>query len=82
LQEFKPHQDIDFVKSETEKSFFSLLIYLNDNFVGGETIFENAIVKPVAGSALVFPHILLHSGAKVTQGIKYVLRSDIIYREI
>ncbi len=81
-QEFKPHQDIDFEKSDVEKSFYSLLIYLNDNFKGGETTFENLSIKPIAGSALIFPHLLFHSGAKVTEGIKYVLRSDIMYKKI
>jgi prolyl 4-hydroxylase len=81
-QEFTMHQDIDFEKSAYEKSFYSLLIYLNDNFKGGETTFENLSVKPIAGSALVFPHVLFHSGAKVIEGIKYVLRSDIMYKKI
>ncbi len=81
-QKFKTHQDIDFEKSESEKSFYSLLIYLNDDFEGGETVFEDLSVKPIAGSALIFPHILFHSGAKVKKGIKYVLRSDIIYKKI
>jgi prolyl 4-hydroxylase len=81
-QEFKTHQDVDFEKSGNEKSFYSLLIYLNDNFKGGETTFENISIKPIAGSALIFPHVLFHSGAKVTQGIKYVLRSDIMYKKI
>ena len=30
--------------------------------------------------ALLFQHRLLHEGAEVTAGVKYVVRSDIMYR--
>ena len=41
-------------------------------------------VVPVAGSALFFPHgdaceALVHEGARVTAGKKYILRTDVIY---
>ena len=55
------------------------MIYLNDNFKGGETRFNNLIVAPKKGSALVFYHYLEHEGAEVLQGIKYVLRTDIMF---
>ncbi|MEJ7625416.1 MAG: 2OG-Fe(II) oxygenase [Ferruginibacter sp.] len=80
-QEFTMHQDADFHKTEFEKSYYSLLIYLNDNFKGGETKFENLTVKPVHGSALIFPHVLFHSGSIVTSGTKYILRSDVLYKK-
>jgi len=79
-QKFERHQDIDFRNNNNEKSFYSLLIYLNDNFSGGETLFDEYTVKPFLGSALIFPHTLFHSGNIVTSGIKYVLRSDIMYK--
>jgi hypothetical protein len=37
-------------------------------------------VRPKQGMALLFLHDLYHEGSEVTQGVKYVLRSDIMYR--
>jgi len=37
-------------------------------------------VTPAAGKLLVFRHDILHQGAAVTSGRKYVLRSDVMYR--
>ena len=37
-------------------------------------------VVPRAGRAFLFNHHLLHEGARVTKGLKYVLRSDLMYR--
>jgi hypothetical protein len=56
------------------------MIYLNDNFKGGETRFNDFVVAPKKGSALVFYHYLEHEGAEVIEGIKYVLRTDIMFR--
>ncbi len=55
------------------------MIYLNGGARGGETRFENASVTPEAGLALIFDHYLLHEGAPVLEGQKYVLRSDVMY---
>ena len=56
------------------------MIYLNDNFKGGETKFNDLVVAPKKGSALVFYHYLVHEGTEVIEGIKYVLRTDIMFR--
>jgi hypothetical protein len=63
------------------------MVYLNDDFVGGETKFylddgtPRLDVKPERGMALVFVHRQLHEGAAVVQGRKYVLRTDVMYRQ-
>ena len=58
------------------------MAYLNDGFAGGETKFYRGplelTVTPVRGQALVFFHRLLHEGAPVERGRKYVLRTDVI----
>lgn len=36
-------------------------------------------VRPEVGAAVVFDHLLLHEGAEVTAGVKYAVRSDLIY---
>ena len=56
------------------------MIYLNDDYEGGETKFNMTSVKGRKGMALVFLHSLPHEGAEVKSGIKYVLRTDIMYR--
>lgn len=81
-QVFEKHRDSPFIRNENERSFFSLLIYFNNDFEGGETTFDVFSVKPESGMAVIFPHTLLHSGAIVTKGCKYILRSDIMFRRI
>ncbi|WP_374347245.1 2OG-Fe(II) oxygenase [Chitinimonas sp.] len=77
---FKWHKDGCFQRSEREESMLTLLIYLNHDFVGGETQFKWESVKPETGLALVFPHRMLHQGAEIQSGSKYVLRTDVMYR--
>ncbi|MCB0709726.1 MAG: 2OG-Fe(II) oxygenase [Chitinophagaceae bacterium] len=77
-QEFKRHKDCSFHKDEFERSYYSLLIYLNDNFEGGETIFDEIVLQPKRGTAVIFPHHLMHSGSKIISGVKYILRADIM----
>lgn len=36
-------------------------------------------VRPGIGGAVAFDHLLLHEGAEVTAGVKYAVRSDLIY---
>ena len=37
-------------------------------------------VTPIAGSALVFTHHLLHEGATLQSGEKYILRTEVMYK--
>jgi hypothetical protein len=55
------------------------MVYLNDDFTGGETRFTQGVVKPAKGMALVFVHQLFHQGDVVTSGRKYVVRTDVMY---
>ena len=85
-QTFRTHFDGAFMRSGEEQSQFTFLIYLNDDFEGGQTNFYNDegdllhSVAPKTGSALVFWHPMLHEGAIVDKGRKYVLRTDVMYR--
>ncbi|MDY8137756.1 2OG-Fe(II) oxygenase [Aquimarina sp. 2201CG5-10] len=80
-QRFKMHRDGSHRKNEKERSFFSFLIYLNNDFEGGETYFEKGItIMPKTGDALLFHHPLRHEGKPIISGTKYVLRTDIMYR--
>lgn len=81
-QTFAPHYDGAFERENGERSEFTFLIYLNEDFTGGSTgFFEPGRfhVQPKTGSLLLFHHPQLHEGAVVESGTKYVLRSDVMY---
>ena len=81
-QRFALHQDGTFARSPDERSLLTFLIYLNQDFTGGETAFpeQGQCIRPQTGMALLFQHLLLHEGCPVRSGVKYALRSDIMYR--
>ena len=79
-QEFKRHRDQSFIRNEAEASYFTFMIYLNDDFEGGETIFKELTIQPKKGTCLIFFHDLEHEGTKLSSGQKYILRTDVMYR--
>lgn len=80
-QYFRWHGDGAFVRSQHERSLLTAMVYLNDEFEGGSTDFSDyGSVIPERGSALFFEHPLLHQGAPVLSGRKYVLRTDVMYQ--
>ncbi|TAG92153.1 MAG: 2OG-Fe(II) oxygenase [Bacteroidetes bacterium] len=81
-QRFKRHIDGRFIRNENEESRITFMIYLNDDFEGGETTFDEIKIKPKIGNALCFIHEQKHEGSPVITGIKYVLRSDVMYQKI
>ena len=81
-------------EGKKQSSLFTFLVYLNDEFEGGETTFFlpaaregnlNAYpVQPVMGAVAIFPHgdtkgALLHEGTGVRKGAKYIIRTDVEY---
>jgi predicted 2-oxoglutarate/Fe(II)-dependent dioxygenase YbiX len=89
-QQFDWHLDGYFERKSGERSQFTFMVYLNDDFEGGATSFRDEYgaasigdpfqVAPKKGMALLFHHPILHRGDPVTKGRKYVLRSDVMYR--
>lgn len=85
-QQFATHYDGSFQRTRDESSWLTFLVYLNEDFTGGETRFsfahepDTVSISPRTGSALVFVHDRLHEGATVRSGLKYVLRTDVMYR--
>lgn len=77
-QRFKMHKDGPWTEDGLT-SRLTFLLYLNDGFGGGDTDFRTFRVSPRVGSALLFVHDTWHEGAEVTEGTKYVLRSDVLY---
>ena len=81
-QQFKPHVDGSYKKSPTEESKITLLFYLNEGFEGGNTtlIMEGEEIIPKEGMMLLFEHKIMHCGRPVISGVKYVLRTDVMYK--
>ena len=59
---------------------FTILLYLNDNFVGGQTGFPNLSYSftPQVGKAIVFPSTYIHRAEPVVKGQKYILVSWLV----
>lgn len=77
-----PH--IDVTDSTFGKRFLSFVVYLNEDFVGGNTLFHrsNMSIKPSTGTVVMFPPYWpwLHSAEPVTSGSpKYFLGSYLHY---
>jgi hypothetical protein len=89
-QQFDWHRDGCFERTNGERSFFTFMVYLNDDFDGGATSFSDDgfgfstgrmfRITPAKGMALLFHHPILHRGDSVVRGRKYVLRTDVMYR--
>ena len=81
-QQFDWHCDGAYQRANGEKSRLTVLFYLNEGFVGGETAFQDLSVAPETGLVLVFQHQLLHKGMSVQRGVKLVMRSDVMYEYV
>jgi predicted 2-oxoglutarate/Fe(II)-dependent dioxygenase YbiX len=80
--EFKPHFDAVGGGNPNDR-LFTCIVYLNEDYKGGETILHhnNKVFKPETGKLILWKNLLsgksnphsLHSGAKVIEGVKYIL---------
>lgn len=82
--------------ADNRRSAMSLLIYLNhEGVTGGETVFfpegvhakHSVSISPCQGDGVAFFHggsILspLHEGSLVRSGIKYIIRTDVMYSSV
>jgi len=89
---FERHVDDCYIKSPTHQSMLTVNIYLNDNPAATRMYHYSkkhkaqfVDVVPQAGKALIFrqaPHAdLLHAGLKVTEGLKYLMRTDVMFQQ-
>ena len=91
-QQFDWHRDGSFERPNGERSHFTFMVYLNDDFEGGATSFSDdgfgfgvsgmLRITPAKGMGLLFHHPIVHRGDPVTAGRKYVLRTDVMYRRL
>ena len=92
---FAPHSDGSYLCNETrQRSLCTLMLYLNKPKSGGETnilstagggkmVHDDAVsVHPTAGSGLIFDHDLYHEGALLKEGIKYAIRTDVMFERV
>lgn len=81
-QQFKDHVDVGSI--ESAKRFLIFMVYLNEDFEGGETVFNqlDLTIKPKKGTLLMFPPFwtYLHHANKVSGNeSKYFLGSYLHY---
>ena len=95
---FKPHYDQPTTREadasagfpRAQRSFLSCILYLNTPEAGGETRFlhprdetEPVVVIPRTGAALLFDQdTLRHEGCELVRGVKYAIRTDVMYEEM
>ena len=58
-----------------EYRLLTIIIYLNENFDGGETCISELgkDIRPKTGHILIFPSNMLHEGKAVNEGNKFIL---------
>ena len=88
-EQFHIHRDGRYYRSNNEFSKLTFLLYLSDSkeYQGGYTRFfsdndqdsEIFRVKGCRGDLLIFDHTLWHEGSAISQGCKYILRSDVLF---
>ena len=73
---------VDVSDYASARRWLAFLVYLNDNFTGGETEFHDGkMIHPKTGTVLVFPCVWTfpHSGLPVKSGSKYILTTYFHY---
>ena len=90
-QRFKRHRDGAVGGPSGQRSKLTFLIYLNDGYEGGETVFTDyrfeddvAVRRDIriegkTGMGLFFRHERMHEASPIVSGRKYVLRTDVLY---
>jgi hypothetical protein len=83
-EKFNYHRDGIYCPTEDECSIFTVLIYLNENFKGGETVFKDTkeFIEPKMGYVLVFPGHVHHKGNEVSEGVKYIVKTEVICKRV
>jgi len=87
-QKYNWHFDGAYSPDANTVSYMTFFVYLNDDFEGGGTSFiledayskDEFTIEPKAGTALCFYQQYKHRGDEVTKGVKYAMRSDVLYR--
>jgi uncharacterized protein len=83
-ESFPAHVDSPNVVSNNSHSLFTIIVYLNDQYEGGETYFPDydRCIQPATGTSLIFAHGLRHEGRMIKSGIKYALLTYLQYSRV
>jgi len=84
---FLGHPDGFYSASANRRSFMTMLLYLNEGYRGGfTTIYDSAgralPVAPRTGMALVHHHRVWHEVPVLREGVKHVIRTDVMYERV
>jgi len=82
---FAKHTDEHYKNDKNEISLITVLIYLNDDYEGGNTKFlfdnDNEIsIIPKIGLICLMDQNILHEVPKLINGFKYVIRTELMYK--
>ena len=83
---FDVHKDGFNQDSQGNRSVWTLNIFLNRDFDGGETVFyydtmqHRFTAKPKRGRGMLFDSQQYHCGNQVSNGKKYLIRTDVMIR--
>ena len=81
---FTPHQDGCY-STDKIMSMITILIYLNDNYIGARTCTNKDIktiiseIEPKPGLVYLIDQDILHSVPNLISGTKYVIRTELMY---
>ena len=83
---FRKHSDGQYDREDgSETSRMTVMIYLNGDYTGGHTLVfsdsgdeeKSIIAEP--GLVFIFRHELAHESPKLESGVKYAIRTDLMY---
>lgn len=82
---FAKHTDEHYKNDKNEISLITVLIYLNDDYEGGSTTFlfddsTQISITPKIGLICLMDQNILHEVPNITNGIKYVIRTELMYK--
>lgn len=81
-QSFAEHMDHWYRPAPNRVTLHTVLVYFNADFEGGETRFTEQlerVVTPEPGLVAIFQHKIRHEGRAVRSGVKYAMRSDVVF---
>ena len=83
---FIRHKDENYISKNNEISMITILIYLNDDYQGANTKFFSdsydkigLSLKPKNGMVCIMQQNIEHEVPKIERGIKYVIRTELMY---
>ena len=87
---FHRHRDGCYERNAGERSFVTLLLYLNEGYRGAWTTVYNPakygggalVVPPAVGMVLLHDHNLYHEVPPLVAGVKHVIRTDVMYERV